>query len=108
MLNIPQRDANAGLKERRRGRRVIVQKNYAAPVWRAPQRSRKMDIRHPVSSWGQSTLTSCSFGLSRKISDVQRVAERPQRCFLHGFTQCRMGVDGGGNVFQAGTHFQRM
>ena len=37
---------------------------------------------------------------------VQRVAQRPQRRFLHRFTQGRVGVDGAGHVFQACAHFQ--
>ena len=37
---------------------------------------------------------------------MQRMPQRAQRRFLHGFTQGRVGVDGAGDVFQAGAHFQ--
>ena len=36
---------------------------------------------------------------------VQRMPQCAQGGFLHGFTQCRVGVNGAGNVFQAGAHF---
>ena len=37
---------------------------------------------------------------------VQRMPQRTQRRFLHGFAQGRVRVDGAGDVFQAGAHFQ--
>ena len=36
---------------------------------------------------------------------VQRMPQCAQGGFLHGFTQCRVGVNGACNVFQAGAHF---
>ena len=37
---------------------------------------------------------------------VQRMPQRTHSGFLHGFTQGRVRVNGAGDVFQAGTHFQ--
>ena len=43
-----------------------------------------------------------------KRLQVQRVAEGSQRRFLYRFAECRMRVDGAGNVFQPGAHFQAL
>ncbi len=37
-------------------------------------------------------------------SDVQGVSQRAQGGFLDRFAEGRMGVDGAGDVFQAGAH----
>ena len=39
---------------------------------------------------------------------MQRMPQRTQRRFLHRFAQRRMGVDGAGDVFQSGAHFQAL
>ncbi len=39
------------------------------------------------------------------VSDMQRVAESAKRRFLHRLSQRRMGMDGAGDIFQAGAHF---
>jgi hypothetical protein len=60
---------------------------------------RTVDAPTDAGATGVSTLVTLN---------MQRMPQRPQRRLLHGLTQCRVGVDGAGHVFQRRAHLQRM
>ena len=52
--------------------------------------------------------TTDSVSATQRTLNMQSMPQRPQRGFMHCFTQRRMRVNGAGHIFQAGTHLNGM